>query len=246
MSTLPHLYKLFISLEKMHVTINKEDMVLGNKEISLAEGAKILEIQKNSLQKLLQRKAVNGEKDEKGKWHIYLLDVLYYKENKGKSDEAPQGSLTVAESACCLGISRDEVINKIIDGSLRAIKTCHAWYIFRSSLIQALKKQIEILKSPDYIEECCEKIKILSLHGIYADEAVVIIQWLNKYPFHEMIIYKKDHHGHEIHEIRSCLDLVLLKISRNEIISLKIIGMLAHVMMKEFKQMNINLFRSHL
>jgi len=60
-----------------------------------------------------------------------------------------------------------------------------------------------------------------------------------------MIVYKKDENNHESHEIKNCSDLMLLHILKNEIISLKFIGLLAHVMMKEFKEMNKDLFRSH-
>jgi len=221
-------------------------MYLKNIEISLTEGAEILKIKEESLKRLLKRKRINGEKDKDGRWHIYLFDVLFYKKYRGKSYEAPEGSLTVTETAKCLGIPREEVINKIREGMLKAIKIQGTWYIFRSSLIRALDKQIETLKAPDYIEEHYEKIKILCPYGISGGESVEIIRWLNAYKLHHMIVYKKDENDHEAHEIKNCLDLMGLQILKNEIISLKFGGLLAHVMMKEFKEMNTNLFRSHL
>ena len=197
------------------------------------------------MRKYLSEGIIPGEKDEIGRWSVYLLDIMYYKENRGKGDESPQDSLTVTETAQCLGIPRNEVINKIGDGSLKAIKTCHTWWIFRSSVIQALVKQIKTLKAPDYIEEHYEKIKIICRNGISGGESVEIIRWLNKYRLHHMIVYKKDENDHESHEIKNCADLMLLQVIKNETISLKFIGLLAHVMMKEFKEMNKDLFRSH-
>ena len=220
-------------------------MILENREISLEEGAKILKIQKKSLKMQLIRGVIPGEKDENGRWHIYLFDILYYKENRGKSREAPQGSLTVKQTAHCLKASREEVINMVIEGILKGEKICNTWYIFRSSVIRVLKKQAESSKSPSYIEECNEHIKILSPYGIDSKESVEIVRWLDKHPFHDMTIYKKDIHNHETHQIVGCLDLMLLKISKNEIISLKFSGLFAHMMMKEFNQMNTNLFRSN-
>ena len=81
-------------------------MYLKNIEISLTEGAEILKIKEESLKRLLKRKRINGEKDKDGRWHIYLFDVLFYKKYRGKSYEAPEGSLTVTETAKCLGSSR--------------------------------------------------------------------------------------------------------------------------------------------
>ena len=222
------------------------DMNLKNKRLPLEECAKILEVKKKSLRAYLSKGIIPGEKDENGLWFVYLWDILYYKENRGKGGESPQDSLTVTETIKCLGISREEVFNKIRDGSLKAIKTCHTWCIFKSSVLQALEKQAEILKPPDYIEEDLEKIEILSPYGLDTPASIVIIRWLNKYRLHQMHIYKKDEDDHEMHEVKNCLDLLRLNILKNETIELKFSGLLAHVMMKEFKQMNTNLFRSQL
>jgi len=218
-------------------------MKFKNEKLTLNRASEILNIKKKSLKRQLEREVIPGSKDDNGHWFVYLWDILYYKDKRGIGDEVPEGSLTVTDTANCLGISRQEVQNMIYSKELSGALVCHTWYILRSSFNRVFEKKLKIIRCPGHVEECRGKVKILNTNGIYVDEAVEIIRWLKSYPCHSMIIYKKDDNGYEKHEIQNCLTIVLLRIFGGETINIRITGVAAHLMMKEFKQMNTTLFR---